>query len=197
MSQSFQYRQEVYRKLIHLSSLWMPVAIYFLAWETALAAFAAGMIMVLAYEIIRRQNSRIAHLLERLLGPALRPDEKERRFKPSGAIYVLTAAFLLTLLFPKPVAVTALAMVLTGDTAAALIGRKFGRRKIFDKSLEGTLAFFVTALATAAVLPGTAFAAATAAALTAALVELVSKKVYIDDNLSAPLAAAAVLTFLM
>jgi dolichol kinase len=204
MSQPFHYRQEVYRKLIHLTSLWMPAAIYFLEQKTALLAFAVCMAAVLAYEIVRRQNNGAAHLLERIFGLALRPDEKGQRFKPSGAIYVLTAAFLAALVFPRLIAVTALAMVLTGDTAAALVGRRFGRIRIFDKSLEGMLAFFVTALATAgavaAGLPGVSgrfIYAATGAALVAAAVELVSKKVSIDDNLAAPLAAGAMMMFLM
>ncbi|MCE9507618.1 MAG: hypothetical protein K8R48_04795 [Alphaproteobacteria bacterium] len=203
MSQVFHYRQEVYRKLIHLSSLWMPVAIYFLERETALWVFAACTIAVLAYEIARRRKNGLARLLERLVGAALRPEEKGQRFKPSGALYVLAAAFFSTLVFPQLIAVTALAMMLTGDAAAALVGRKFGKKKIFDKTLEGALAFFGAALATAAVIAELApvgegyMLAATAAAVVAAQVELVSKQLRLDDNLSAALAAGGVMLFLM
>jgi dolichol kinase len=203
MSQVFHYRQEVYRKLIHLSSLWMPAAIYFFEKETALRIFAACGAVVLGYELLRRRKNWFASLLERLMGAALRPEEKGQRFKPSGAIYVLTAAFLSTLVFPQIIAVTALSMMLTGDAAAALVGRRFGRKKIFDKSLEGALAFFAAALATAvmiaAVVPvaGGYMTAAALAAAAAALVELVSKQLRIDDNLSATLAAGGVMLFLM
>jgi dolichol kinase len=203
MSQAFHYRQEVYRKLIHLSSLWMPAAIYFLERETALWVFAACGAVVFAYELLRRRKNGLARLLERLVGAALRPEEKGGRFKPSGAVYVLAAAFLSALIFPQLVAVTALAMMLTGDAAAALVGRRFGRKKIFDKTLEGALAFFAAALATAAVIAAAApvaegyLYAATAAAVVAAMVELVSKQLRLDDNLSAALAAGAVMMFLM
>lgn len=193
--QPFHYRHEVYRKLIHLSSLWMPVAIYFLEKKTSLIVFAAGAAFVLAYEVIRRQEHGAAKLLDRIFGAALRPDEKGEKFKPSGAVYVLTAAFFCTLFFPKVIALTALAMMLTGDAAAALVGRKFGRNMISNKSIEGATAFFVIALTTAAVIsiciPVDAkyIAAVTAAAFVAAIVELLSQKIRIDDNLSVPLAA--------
>lgn len=203
MSQPFHYRQEVYRKLIHLSSLWMPLAIYFLEQKTALVIFAAGMVAVLFYETARRQKNSLAHFLERAFGAALRPEEKGQRFKPSGAIYVLAAACLSTLVFPRIVAVTAMAMMLTGDAAAALLGRKFGRNKIFDKSLEGGLGFFAAALATAVAIAALApvdeayIYAAAAAAAVGALVELLSQRLRIDDNLSVPLAAGGVMMLLM
>ena len=189
--------------MIHLSSLWMPAAIYFFDRGAALGIFAGCLIAVLAYEIVRRRNNRAARLLERIFGLALRPDEKGQRFKPSGAVYVLAAALLSTLIFPRLAAVTALAMMLTGDAAAALAGRRFGRKKIFEKSLEGALAFFAAALATAIAIAAAApvgegyMYAATAAAAVAALVELASKRLRIDDNLSVPLAAGFVLMLLM
>ncbi|MBI3440395.1 MAG: hypothetical protein HY052_01080 [Proteobacteria bacterium] len=96
-----------------------------------------------------------------------------------------------------------MAMVLTGDAAAALAGRKFGKTKAFDKSLEGAFAFFAAALATAAVIAACApvgnhyVLAVTGAALTAAIAELASSKLRMDDNLSVPLAAGIVMTLLM
>lgn len=200
---SFHYRQEIYRKLIHLSSLWMAGVIYFCEKPVSLAVFGGFMSITLIYEGVRRQDHALAHLLERVLGAALRPEEKAGRFKPSGAIYVLAAAFLCVLLFPRMIAVTALAMALTGDAAASLAGIKFGRRKVFDKSLEGAVAFFAAALVTAdviaAALPAGAgyMSAAAIAAFAAAAVELTAKKTGINDNLSVPLAAGAVMLLLL
>ena len=200
---TFSYRHEVYRKLIHLSSLWMAAAIYFLAQNEALVLFAVAAVAVLSYEVIRRQDNAVARLLEKILGAALRPDEKGKKFKPSGAIYMLIAAFLSTLLFPNLIAITAMSMMLTGDAAAALVGKRFGRVKVLNKSIEGSAAFFVVALATAAIIAASVpvatgyMYAATIAAAAATTVELVSKKLYIDDNLSVPLAAGSVMMLLM
>lgn len=199
----FNYQQEIYRKLIHLSSLWTLFVIYLSDQGTALVVFATGAALILAYEIIRKQDNAAARFFNRLFGAALRPEEKTAAFRPSGAVYVLVAAFLCTLLFPQIIAITAMSMMLTADAAAALIGRRFGRRKVLGKSLEGMAAFFVTASATAwiislclPVMPGYAVAA-TGAALVAAIVELISSKLYLNDNLSIPLAAGIVMTILL
>jgi dolichol kinase len=61
----------------------------------------------------------------------------------TGATYVLLAATLVVAIFPKVFVIPAIAVLILGDIAAALLGRKFGRHKFLAKSLEGTLSFFV------------------------------------------------------
>lgn len=204
MSQGFEYRREVYRKLIHLSSLWMPLMICLAPRGVALGVFALGVAAVAGYEVLRRRDDALARLLNRLFGAALRPDETGARFKPSGAVYVLLSAFLTTFFFAPAVAATAMAMMLAGDAAAALVGRRYGRWTLIDgKSFEGTLAFFVTALLTAAVIsalvpvPVTYPRASAIEALAAALTELVARRLRVDDNLSVPLVAATALALMM
>lgn len=203
MTEEFSYRQEIYRKLIHLSSLWIPIAIYMFEKKTSLLIFFSGIILVYAYERIRKQDHALARLLNKTLGAALRPDEKEATFKPSGAVYVLIAAFLSTLIFPETIAITALSMMLIGDAAAALIGRKYGKHKLLGKSVEGTVAFsvtaFINALIIAAFIPVESgyLTAATIAAFVAAFVELVSKKIGLDDNLTISLAIGFVMMLIM
>lgn len=189
--------------MIHLSSLWTVGVIYFCEKPAALAIFAVFLGLVFSYEIIRRQDNRVARVLERLLGGVLRPDEKGEKFKPSGAVYVLLAACISTLIFPKLIAMTAMAMMLVADVPAALIGRKFGKTKILNKSLEGSAAFFVAALLVvflmAMLMPvdGRYLLAGSVAALIAAAAELVSGRLRIDDNLSVPLVAGAVMLLLI
>lgn len=65
------------------------------------------------------------------------------KFQVSGSLYVLLAAIACTLLFPQPVAVISLSVMLISDTSAALFGKAYGTRKLYkNKSLEGTVAFF-------------------------------------------------------
>ncbi len=204
MHEGFDYRREVCRKLIHLSSLWMPLLICVAPRDVALGVFALGVVFVAAYEVLRRRPGALARLLDRLFGAMLRPDETGARFKPSGAVYVLIAAFVTTFFFARDVAAAAMAMMLMGDAAAALVGRKFGRWRVIDgKSFEGALAFFVAALvaaaAVSAILPVAASypRASAYAALAAAVTELVARRLRVDDNLSVPLVAAAVMTLTM
>ena len=76
----------------------------------------------------------------------MREQETQEKFRFSGAPYVIAAALMVTILFSDVVAMTALSTMLVGDTAAALIGRKYGKRKINQnrKSVEGSLAFWIT-----------------------------------------------------
>ena len=91
--------------------------------------------------------------------------------------------------------------MLTGDIAAALIGRKFGRHKLVNgKSLEGTVSFIIVGyIALAVVLVITHrpllpdFAIGFLAVLVGGLVELFQKQLRLDDNLSIPLSVGLVL----
>jgi dolichol kinase len=120
------------------------------------------------------------------------------RHRINSATYFATGLTVLGLLFDPLICGVAVAILGTGDPAAAWIGRRYGRtRLVANRTLEGTIAFFVAAtlaaLAVMAVFHGDlAWSAriliAVAAALPAAVTELVSTRV--DDNLSIPLAAA-------
>ena len=51
------------------------------------------------------------------------------------------------------IVLTAFAILIVSDTAAALIGRKFGKHPFHGKSVEGTTAFFISALIVVAIAP--------------------------------------------
>jgi len=192
------FKQELRRKFVHLSSLWMPVFIYFAPLNYSLVLFGTGVVVNL---IIEYANFRRYRWARRSFGclfvRMLRSKETLRNtFRPSGSVYVLAAAFLCTLLFGKASAALGLSIMLISDTAAALVGKKWGRHKIYQqKSLEGTGAFFFSALAVCLVFHTVfpinvnlifALLAATAA-------ELFEDKLRIDDNFSIPFVVGLVL----
>jgi dolichol kinase len=74
---------------------------------------------------------------------------------------------------------------------AALIGRKFGKHKFLAKSLEGTLAFFISSCIVVLFTPKIGyfqgeFIIGFVAAFTGAITENISLG-FVDDNLSIPL----------
>lgn len=195
---SFAYRQEVLRKLVHLSSLWMPVAILYLNTALAAAVFSAALALVLLFEIIRKRPGQLSRMLNRAFGDVIRPQEYST-FRLTGAPFVLASGILLCLLFPSIIAATALAIALVGDTAAALIGRRYGWTRIGNKSLQGSIAFFIAGMVAVGVTawathqPLAFMLSGAAAALAAATAELYARALFLDDNLTVPLAAAAVM----
>jgi len=131
-------------------------------------------------------------LYERFFGFLLRRHERRAsRPRLNGATYVLLSAIVCIWLFPKVIVITAFAIMIISDSAAALVGRKFGRHAFFTKTVEGSGAFLLTALLVVAVTPKieylvTEYAIGAAGAVVGMFVEVFSTD-FIDDNLSIPI----------
>jgi dolichol kinase len=194
------YRQEIYRKLIHLCSLSIPIIYAFITRELALALLAALFFPTFAIDLARRWIPSLNAVVKRVFGDMMRVHElDEGRILLNGATYVLLSALLCVLLFPKIIAITAFAVLIVSDIASALIGRKFGKRKFFDKSLEGALAFWVSAWCVVAVIwsvtgaPWQYAALAAVATFIGGVVEAASIRLKMDDNFSIPLSVGTTL----
>ncbi len=118
----------------------------------------------------------------------------EEEVRESAMIPYAIAVLLTILTVPKPAALIAVYTLAVADPLAAIVGIRWGRRRIANKrTLEGSLAFFGATLVVAAGVlaestggPGlTIAAAAFTIALAAAVCELLPLR--IDDNLTIPL----------
>lgn len=194
-------KKEFYRKSIHLSSLWIPLVIYFMHPGFSVSLFALLLLGDIGLEYANYKRYPWARqIFGALFAKTLRNKETvHARFQATGSMYVLAAAILCTILFSRSVAVIALSVMLVSDTAAALFGKAYGSRKLYkNKSLEGTTAFFMSALLVNMVLsPIFPFnVASVIACLAATFAEMFEDKLDIDDNFSIPLVVGALLTFL-
>ncbi len=141
---TIDYQSELLRKGIHLCSLSIPVIYYFITKELALSILIPLAIFSLIIDIGRYYNKPLAKLVNKFFGFMMRRHEwDEKKKNLNGATYVLISAVIVILLFPKVFVVTGFAVLIVGDIAAALIGRKYGKTQFLYKSLEGTLAFFL------------------------------------------------------
>lgn len=151
-------------------------------------------------DVLIHWSEPVRSLAMRIVGPLLRPHERRQdRMLLNGASYVLIGACITIAIFPKLIAVTALAILIVSDISAALIGRRYGRHRLFDKTLEGTLAFFVAALIVIGVigslyqLAAVYYIVAAIAAAVGAIVENISIRLKMDDNISIPLSIGIVM----
>jgi glycerol-3-phosphate acyltransferase PlsY len=110
-----------------------------------------------------------------------------------GSTYFLFSTILTIILFPKSIAIASLLILILADTAAALVGKAIGKVPIHGKTLEGSMAFFLTSLLIVLIYPSLNRFSGSLAALGATLVELVP--VEINDNLTIPLVAGAIMFF--
>jgi len=190
------YRDEVRRKLIHLGSAAFPLAY----WDTdrpfMLRVLIPLALLAVVLEVLRHTLPGFRALLDRVLGRVLRAAEAHTL---AGATYVTFGTLLAILLFDKPIAVTVLLFLAVSDALASLVGLRFGRARFLGKSLAGSTAFFVSAVAIAwCVLPHTPLVAVLGA-LVGTVVEALPLRLgawKVDDNLAIPLITGAAITWL-
>ena len=175
--------RELRRKSIHLLGLVFPILYVFTTRHTAIIAVGALLAIALGVELLKAFLPAFRGIFMRIFSPMLR--SQERRGGLTGATYYLVGSFLCILLFDKTLAIVCLCFLTLGDLFAALIGKQWGRIKLFSrKSLEGSLACFVVCTAVA-LLIGLHPIVAIVGALVATLIELLPTGV--DDNVTIPL----------
>ncbi|MDY0362910.1 MAG: hypothetical protein RBR08_15790 [Desulforegulaceae bacterium] len=143
-------KEEILRKLLHLFALSMPVGIYYLPVYFSLSkwfpAVFLGIIFILSLtiEILRFKSAFIQKLFLKFFGSMMR---KKEEFSITGSTYIICSGFLCSLIFVNrpEIAFISLFSFILADAAAALVGIEFGKIKIRNKSLEGSLACFFTA----------------------------------------------------
>ncbi|NNG26888.1 MAG: dolichol kinase [Ignavibacteriaceae bacterium] len=189
---TIHYRDELVRKLIHLSSLSIPIIYYFISTQTAAIILGVLTAIALLLDVGRHFHPSFGNIFYKIFGFLLRKHEVDEKQKNlNGATYVLISALISVLIFPKIIFITAFSILIISDSMAALFGRKFGKHKFLLKSLEGTLAFFVSACIVVLFTPKIGnfpeeYIIGFVAAFVGAIVENISSSL-IDDNLSIPI----------
>ena len=188
MTASDDIRHEARRKAFHLSTLALPVWMVLAPPPWRLGGLLFAFVFFLVVDVLRLRWHPWRRLFHQRLARSLRPAEKRGL---TSSHYLTFTACLLAWSMPPHIGAAALAMQIVGDAAAAMVGRRFGRRRFGAKSLEGSAACFAGCCAAGALfLPSQPLALVTAA-LVATVVEALPLGV--DDNLSVPLVAALVL----
>ena len=185
------------RSAVHFTSAVTGlVSVALLSWGWLVTVASAFAIYTWSMEIGRRVWPRLNDRLMAFYGPVAHPQE---RYRVNSATWYATALLLIALFATRPAMMAALIVLGVADPIAAFVGRRWGTRVITaGRSLEGTLAFFVSgSLGAGAVLAlahaGTPLAVIVLALLSGfvgALAELFATK--LDDNFTIPVAVAAV-----
>ncbi len=198
---TIDYKAELLRKSIHLLSLSIAIVYYFITKELALKLLIPFTLISLILDLARYFFPKYRAVLYSIFGFMLREHEvNSKQITLSGATYVLIAALVTVIFFPKVFVILGIAVLIFGDIFAALIGRKFGKHKFLFKSLEGTTAFFIfgslVMLATPKIEGNlTEYLIGFAAVGVAAIVENISYG-WADDNLTIPISVCGTMAIL-
>lgn len=171
---------------------------FLLTREIALMVMGCFIAVFGTLEITRRMSKRWnVFLVEHVFGIIARPHEMH---KTNGATYFLLAMFVIAILFQKPVALIGVLILTFADPAASILGKLWGRRKLFkEKSFVGTFAFLIVAFTAsfsylffAVSSFSVAYMLLTAAVVSifATVIELFS--ISLDDNFTIPVGSALV-----
>ena len=184
------------RKVYHLAGGLGLLSLYFvLNRDQALLLYAALFLLVLTLDLIRLNVPSINRIVLTKFSSFIRANEEHRL--TGTAPYVLGIGLSL-FLYRMDIAAAAICFLIFGDVAATTIGERYGRTKIGNKSLEGSLAFVAAAVSAGLLLPLAGITVVPGVivfgAIVAAGVELLPLPV--NDNLVIPLVSGGLMTLI-
>lgn len=158
----------------------------------ALTAIGAITLFFLLPDLVRLISARVNIFFFQKIKNFYRSSEKN---KFSSITIFLFALFLTILIFEKNIAILAASFLTFGDFFSKIFGVAFGRHRIFNKTLEGSLAHFYACLIVGYVLShylAVLLPVYLSGAAAASLFELLPLGV--DDNFSVSLLSASVMS---
>lgn len=138
---------ELKRKSIHLSSVIVPLSYYFFSRDVMLIALAVIFFNMVLLDILRYRNDFIKKFYNKFFKDILRVHESdENKIYFTGGTYIVLAFLLCVFLFEMNIAILSMFIIIFCDTAAAIVGKLFGKHYIKNKTIEGSLAFFIVGM---------------------------------------------------
>ncbi|MBN1694267.1 hypothetical protein JW879_02555 [candidate division WOR-3 bacterium] len=186
-------RYVIIRKLLHLSTALVPLCYVFIPRYPMVISLCLMGLFSLFVDFLRLEIKPISRLFNHLFGKLLWEKEKETL---TAATHYAVAAFLSVYFFDKWIAIAVLLFLSLGDTAAHIIGVRWGKRRIdSEKTVEGSLACLVICLSVSALLPQVDLIVLFVGSVIASLVEFFPFG--IDDNFALPLISGAAMEIMV
>ena len=174
-------RRELQRKSFHIGMIIVPVWVYLMPHTTALLGLILATFATVAIDLLRLSDHRLRKFFLRLFRSLIRPHEEEHLL---GSTHYMIAALLSVVVFDHEIAIAALAFLVLGDAAAAIIGKRFGTPMFWGKSPQGSFACFAVCLGLGWLLLPSPWLALVGA-VTATVAEAMPSP--LDDNMRVPI----------
>jgi dolichol kinase len=180
---------ELKRKLFHEIGLLIPISYFFYDKKDAIFGMSILVLVFVFVEFLRLRYNFGNDIIPKVVGKTVRDYEK---IDLSAATYFIISSFFTVLLFEKYVAIAAIIYNSIGDLFSAIIGKNYGKTKYMGgkKSIEGSLACFVSCLLVGLLILNPFMAISGALAATFAEGYLIK----VNDNLSIPIVSGIILT---
>jgi len=194
------YNFEIRRKIFHLYSLVLPIIYCFISKTFVVSLLLFVTTITLYFDVARHYNPKIENFTNKFFAHLMRQSEQSGSFKLSSASYMMSGFFLGALFFSKGLAITAWLILIISDCLAAIVGTKIGTPRENGKSLEGSIAFFISAiiislLSYSFIGFATTFPTILVSCAIITASEYYSKQILIDDNLFIPVGYGFLICF--
>ena len=184
------YHQELYRKFVHIFSCGTLAFLFWYFGKENLLPFIITISFLFPFlDYLKKYIPIIKNISLALFGNITRPHEHRAI---SGASWVLIGSGITAYLFNEKVVIIALIIMALSDSAAALVGIRYGTTRLFNKSLEGSLAFFIATYIIIFLLSSPSFMLLLIASIISTIVELFSTQKF-NDNILIPVVIAFIL----
>lgn len=190
MSADLSAKNEFIRKLIHISTVIIPLSYFYYLEKRQASILCIGIFLIFFFaDLFRIFVTQMKQIYENILGKLLRLGETGKKL--NGATLLFLGYALTTLIFEKEIAVISMMILALADSSAAIIGKSYGKKKIFNKTIEGTVAFFIVTFLVSIFFYDN-IGAIILAAILISVFELFSGK--LNDNISIPIFSGIIFT---
>lgn len=186
---------EVKRKIFHLAAIIFPILYIFLSKILMVWLLFIITVFTIYLDTFRYYKPKIKELTSKIFIKIMRPEEKGDYFRLSGASFMALGFFITACIFSKEITIVAWTVLIIADSAASLIGSRFGTALANGKSLAGSVAFFVFTIIVGIIYYysldyNTNLVIIIVGSIITTVAEFYSKRLRIDDNLLIPLVYA-------
>ncbi|MEM5872101.1 MAG: SEC59/DGK1/VTE5 family protein [Candidatus Aenigmatarchaeota archaeon] len=188
-------KNEFARQLVHLSGIFFVMLAQFIGRNASILCFFIISLFFFVYSFyVRRVEKAMDSLFKRFENKfrnfTLSLERKEN-IPYTGAFFFYAGFTLTFILFPLPIASAACSMLAVGDALSTLVGLKFGKIKIGNKTFEGSVACFLGSLLAGVFFVN--FYISLVGATMACVSEFIPK---INDNLAIPILSGFAMFFI-
>ncbi len=161
----------------------IPIWYYFAPPPLSILGLIIATLTTVVLDLLRLNDDRLRQFFLRFFRSLIRSHEEEHLL---GSTHFMIAALISVLVFDKMIAISALFFLVIGDTAAAIVGKKFGKSIYRGKSVQGSLGCLICCLMIGFLLLDSPWVIL-AGSLSATIFEALP--VPMDDNMRVPIAS--------
>ncbi|MEO0084491.1 MAG: glycerol-3-phosphate acyltransferase, partial [candidate division WOR-3 bacterium] len=184
----------LWRTLARPLAMAFPILSFYLKKPVLITLIGSVLAVFFITDLVRILHSKVNQVLVKDIKQVFAIYKDKETVRISSMTLFLLGCFLSFLFFEREIAITVITFLIFGDLFAKIFGLAYGKHKLFNKTLEGTLAHLMACIIAGYItyiyfkIPfGLVLAGATSATIVEAL------PFNVDDNLSVPIVAGAII----